>query len=267
MPSLKHGESSNLSTVLLKEAVSPSVVRLTLNRPERCNAFSTELLRALNEELDFLASDGAVRTLVLSAVGENFCGGLDFYEAVQSDGDVRLMSSLVVEILAKLRRLPQVVIVAAHGAARGGGAALLVAADFVVAADDLTIGFPEVRRGLEPLLLFPLLRRKIGGSALRELLLTGQPIDAAESLRIGLVQRIVPRDEANRQAELLTEEILQGDAAAVRTAKEVILAHETALYGPLEEEFALALEPHLISWQSDAARKGVATFMEKHEHR
>ena len=265
MPLFKRGESNNLSTILLKEAVSPSVVRLTLNRPERCNAFSTELLRALNEELDFLVGDDVVRVLILSAVGKNFCGGLDFYEAVHSDDAVRLMSSLVVGILAKLRRLPQVVIVAAHGAARGGGAALLVAADFVVAADDLTIGFPEVRRGLEPLLLFPLLRRKIGASTLRELLLTGQPIDAAESLRIGLVQRIVPRDEANRQAELLAEEILQGDADAVRTAKEVILAHETALYGPLEEEFALALESHLISWQSEPAQKGIVAFLEKRE--
>jgi len=267
MSSLKHGALNNLSTVLLKEAVSPSIVRLTLNQPERCNVFSTELLQSLSAELDFLAGDGAVRVLILAAAGKNFCGGLDFYEAIRSDDDIRLMSSLVIGILAKLRRLPQVVIAVAHGAARGGGAALLVAADFVVTAADLTLGFPEVRRGLEPLLLFPLLRRKLGGSALRELLLTGLPIDAAKSLQFGLVHRIVPCGEEKGQAEVLADEILQGDAAAVQTAKEVILAHETALYGPLEEEFALALEPHLVSWQSETVQKGVVAFLEKRKHR
>ena len=263
-PSSKRGASNKLTTVLLRESVSPSVVRLTLNRPERSNAFSLELLRQFVEELDSFAVPSTVRGVILTAAGKNFCGGLDFHEAIRSD-DVRLMSLLVVEILAKLRRLPQIVVAVAHGAARGGGAALLLAADFVVAADDLTIGFPEVRRGLEPLLLFPLLRRRCDGGALREMLIPGLPINAEKAERFGLVHRIVPLDEEKRQTETLVEEILRGETVAVRTAKEAIIAHETELYGPLEEEFALALESHLVSWQSPAAREGVAAFLEKRE--
>jgi len=234
-----------------------------LNRTERSNAFSLELLRQFVDELDSLIVNRTVRVLILAAAGKNFCGGLDFYEATRSDA--HLMPSLVVEILAKFRRLPQIVVAAACGAARGGGAALLAAADFVVAADNLSLGFPEVRRGLEPLLLFPLLRRRLNGAGLREMLIPGLPINAERAAQFALVHRIVPLGEEDRQAETLAEEILRGETAAVRTTKEAILAHETELYGPLEEEFALALESHLVSWQSPAAREGVAAFLEKRE--
>lgn len=254
-----------MTPVLNREIVAPSVVRLTLCRPERSNAFSLELLQRLSKELDTLSSDRTFRVLILAAAGKNFCGGLDFLEATRSDNDVRRMSTFVIEILAKLRRIPQIVVAAAHGAARAGGAALIVASDLVIAADNLSLGFPEVRRGLEPMLLFPLLRRKLTGTALREFLLTGLPVDAEQARRFGLVHRIVPPGEEARQAEILAEEVLRGESGAVRTAKEIVLAHETALFGPLEDEFVLALESHLASWRSPTAKHGVAAFLEKRE--
>ncbi len=251
--------------MLRREAVSASVVRLTLHRPDRCNALSLGLLRSLAEQLESLQSDSSVRVLLLDAEGNNFCGGLDFQEAVQSD-DVRLLSALVAGILVRLRSLPQIVVAAPRGAARAGGAALLAASDIVVAADDLNIAFPEVRRGLEPVLLFPLLRRKLGDSALRDLLFTGLPVSAIRAQQIGLVQRIVPLGSERSEAESLAFEICRGETAAVRTAKELLLAHDTTLYGcSLEDELNLALEAHIKSWHSAAAQRGVAAFLEKRD--
>lgn len=241
-------------------------VSLILNRPERSNALSLDLLRRFSEYLDEIRDDSRYGVLLLRAEGKNFCGGLDLKEATQSDENARLMPTLVVEILAKLRRLPQVVVTEAQGAARAGGGALIAASDLVVATEDFNIAFPEVRRGLEPMLLFPLLRRKLSTSALSELLLTGDPVNAQRALQLGLVHRIVQRSVGGALEEGYVSDILNADPKAVRTAKEMILVHENAAAGcSLEEEFAQSLENHLASWCSPSGREGVAAFLEKRE--
>lgn len=246
------------------ERISTGVVRLTLCRAERSNAFSLELLQHFTDRLDDVRKDSDCRVLVLEAEGRNFCGGLDLAEAALSDENARKMPELVVGILAKLRQLPQVVIAAVHGAARAGGGALVAAADLVVASEDFNIAFPEIKRGLEPVLLFPLLRRRLSGSALSELLLTAEAVDVHRARQLGLVHRIVPAGTENEAAERLAEEIRQSDAASLRTAKELNLVQETVSAGcSLEDEFAQSLENHVRSWNSPAAREGVAAFLEK----
>lgn len=246
------------------DTISPEIARLTLARPERSNAFSLELLRQFSRRLDEIRTDERVRVLLIQAEGKNFCGGLDLAEASRSGEKARQMPTLVVEVLAKLRRLPQVVLAAAQGAARAGGGALVAVSDLVVAAENFNIAFPEVRRGLEPILLFPLLRRKLSVSALSELLLTGEALSSHRARQLGLVHRIVPDGEEKNAAEEWATKILEGDAAALRTAKELILVQESASAGcSLEEEFRQSLENHLASWHSPSGREGVAAFLEK----
>lgn len=248
------------------EAVSPEIARLTLTRPERSNAFSLELLQTFTRRLDEIRADDRIRILLIQAEGKNFCGGLDLAEAAQSEEKAREMPVLVVEVLAKLRRLPQVVLSAVQGAARAGGGALVAASDLVVAAENFNVAFPEVRRGLEPILLFPLLRRKLSVSALSELLLTGDAISADRARQLGLVHRIVPDGTEKTAAEQWATNILKSDPSSVRTAKELILVQESATAGcSLEEEFAQSLENHLTSWNSASGREGVAAFLEKRE--
>lgn len=254
----------NMAACIRFEKVSEKIVRLTLNRPERSNAFSLELLTQFSDALDEIRADSSCRILVLTAEGKNCCGGLDLSEAAQSDEKARKMPALVVDILAKLHRLPQTVIAAVRGAARAGGAALAVATDLVVASDDFNVAFPEIHRGLEPILLFPLLRRKLSGSALSELLLTGQPIDAYRAWQLGIVHRIVQPGHELEVALKLAEDICKADSGALRTAKELILVNENSLAGcSLEEEFAQSLENHVTSWFSASGQEGIRAFLEK----
>ncbi len=252
------------SPPLLLAFPSSSAARLVLNRPKRSNAFSPELLEALSVVLDDLKARPDVRIVLLTAEGKNFCGGLDLALAAESDEKARSMSAAVVRCLTALRHLPQTVITVAQGAARAGGGALIAASDLVVAEESFHIAFPEIHRGLDPILLFPLLRRRLAPSALSELLLTGQAIDAHRAEKIGLVHRIVPAGQGLERAESLADEISRSAPGPLRTAKELILAQETTAAGcPLEVEFTQTLESHLASWQSNSAREGVAAFLEK----
>lgn len=249
---------------LLYEQSSPEVARLVLNRPERSNAFSPELLEALAAALDELQTRRDLRVVLLAATGKNFCGGLDLGIAAQSEENAGRLSELVVRCLSRLRQLPQVVIAAAQGAARAGGAALLAVSDLVVADETFHLAFPEIHRGLDPILLFPVLRRRLSVSALSELLLTGQSIDVKRAVQLGLVHQAAPVGRALEYAEVWADEICRSAPDALRTAKELILAHETTAAGcPLEVELAQTLESHLISWRSPSAREGVAAFLEK----
>lgn len=239
---------------------------LTLNRPERSNALSLDLLERFTGVLDEIKANSKLRTVLLKAEGRNFCGGLDLKEAADSDENARKMPKLVADILVKIRTLPQIVVTLARGAARAGGGAIIAASDLVVATKDFNIAFPEVRRGLEPMLLFPLLRRKLSCSALSELLLTGNAIDASRSLQLGLVHHVAENGCEDDIVGKLIEKIHCTDRNAVWTAKELILVHETTAAGcSLENEFAQSLENHLASWFSLSGREGVAAFLEKRE--
>ncbi len=241
---------------------------LTLRRPEHSNALSLELLGLFTRFLDEIRENARCHILLLKAEGKNFCGGLDLKEAARSHENARTMPFLVVEILAKLRRLPQMVVTVAHGAARAGGGGLVAASDYVVASEDFNIAFPEVRRGLQPVLLFPLLRRRLSSSALGELLLSGQAVDASRAHQLGLVHKVVETGQENAAAEYLVSEFFRADPASVRAAKEMIVRQENAWAKcSLEEELEEGLERHLASWFSPAGREGVAAFLEKREPR
>ncbi len=242
------------------------IITLTLNRPERSNALSHDLLKRFSLFLDDIRAESRCSLLLLKAEGKNFCGGLDLKEAALSPENARMMPALVVEILAKLRQLPQIVVSVVHGAARAGGGGLVVASDYVLAAENFTIAFPEVQRGLKPALLFPLLRRKLSSSALSELLLSGGVIEANRARQLGLVHRIIVNGRKNHAADDYIRELFAANLDSVRFAKELILQNETERAGcPLEEEFNTSLERHLESWFSPDGREGVSAFLEKRE--
>lgn len=240
------------------------LLRLTLNRPEKRNAFSFEMLAELHERFDAIRLDSACRIILLSASGNDFCAGIDLKEAMLDDSMAFRMTASIHELLLKIRHLPQIVIASLQGAARGSGAALALACDLVVAADNATLAFPEARRGLEPVLLFPLLRRKLNDSALRELLLTGFPVHASRAQHLGLFHYLAGSTEPAAAAETLAREILRGEPEALRETKRMIIAHENTQFTPsLEEEFRAAREAHARSWRSPEAREGVGAFLEK----
>ena len=157
---------------------------------------------------------------------------------------------------------PLVTIAAVHGAAYGGGAGVMACCDFVIAAEDLRICFPEVRRGLLPALVAAALRPRLRDGDLRELLLLGEPIDAPRALQMGIVRQVVPAERLLVEARAMAATILKGGPDAVRRTKRLLGELDSTDRASL---FARALEFHKQGGLSDEAREGMAAFREHRE--
>lgn len=252
--------AANAGPVLIVERPNETTAVLTLNRPERRNALSIELMESLYRTLESLAAEAPRRVAILRGNGPAFCAGLDLHEAAEA-GPGHDNIEWMARTFERLATSRLVTFAAAHGAAYAGGAGLLACCDFAVAADDLRVCFPEVRRGLVPALVTALLRDRLRDRDLRELLLLAEPIDAQGALRRGLVDRVVPRERLLPETEGLVATLLKGAPEAVRETKRLLGA-----FWPVDirQQIARALESHDRVRRAGEAREGAAAF---HEHR
>jgi enoyl-CoA hydratase/carnithine racemase len=191
--------------VLLRDE-TPWGVRLTLNRPAKLNAISAELRDALAGAIADAADDERVRVIAIAGAGRAFCAGYDLADAAPPTAWAwRDVLARDVEATLAVWSCPKPVIAQVHGFALAGGLELAMACDLIVAADDAQLGEPEIRFGSAPVtLLMPFL---IGQKKTRELLMTGDLIDAAEGHRIGLVNRVVPRDRLDDEVDALADRL------------------------------------------------------------
>jgi enoyl-CoA hydratase/carnithine racemase len=198
------------------------VLRVTLARPERRNAFDADLIRELD---DAFADVGVARAVVLAGDGPSFCAGADV-EWQRASIDLSYEENVedyrrLYRMLQAIDRCPAPVVVRVHGFALGGGSGLTACADVAVAAEDAVFGFSEVRLGIIPGVISPIVLGKIGPAAARRYFLTGERFDAQTALRIGLVDEVAaePDDAVGR----VVEAILAGGPTAVREAKRLVL--------------------------------------------
>jgi enoyl-CoA hydratase/carnithine racemase len=242
--------------------VSDGVATVTLERPEALNAISTALAVALAEAVEPLATDPAVRAVVLAGAGDRaFSVGADLKERAGFDDHGWFVQREAFRRgFAAVRRCPLPTVAAVFGYALGGGAELALACDLVVAAEDATFGLPEVRLGLVPAGGgTQLLVRRVGRSAAKDLVLTGRRVDAAEALRLGLADRLVPRAELAAAARALAAEIAGNAPTAVRLAKWAIdLGADLALEAAMEVEDQAWRRAVL----ADDRREGIAAWVE-----
>jgi methylglutaconyl-CoA hydratase len=243
---------------LVIESHTDAIAVLALNRPERRNALTVELMETLCKTFAELAADSERRVVILRGAGPAFCAGLDLIEAADP-ALAEQSAECVARLLTTILESPLVTIAVAHGAAYAGGAGILSACDFAIAADDLRISFPEVRRGLVPALVSVVLQDRLRDADVRKLLLLGEAIDANRAKEIGLVHRVVPADCVLDEARLLAETILLGAPNAVRLTKRLLRSTDHSA------RFAAALEVHKLARSSDEAREGIAAFREKRE--
>jgi enoyl-CoA hydratase/carnithine racemase len=241
------------------------VATVTLDRPAALNAISTELAVALAGAVEPLATDPQVRALVLTGAGERaFCVGADLKQRAGLDDQGWLVQREAFRRgFAAVRRCPLPTVAAVFGFALGGGTELALACDLVVAADDAVFGLPEVRLGLVPGGGgTQLLARRVGRSAARDLVLTGRRVDAAEALRLGLADRVVPRAELPAAAAALAAEIAGNAPTAVRMAKWAL-----ELGADLSLEAAMEVEDQ--AWRravgSADRREGIAAWVDRRE--
>ncbi|HEY4259512.1 MAG TPA: enoyl-CoA hydratase/isomerase family protein, partial [Schlesneria sp.] len=195
------------SPVLQIDSLDAGTALLTLNRPERRNALTIELMQVVCAAFETLANEPQRRVVLLQGAGVAFCSGLDLKEA--ADMSVAEESAdWVARMFQTVRASPLITIAMAQGAAFAGGAGLLACCDFAIATEDLKIGFPEVRRGLIPALVAVVLADRLHQHDLNELFLIAEPIDAARAQSMGLLHRVVAVDQLLNEARLLASKIL-----------------------------------------------------------
>src|SRR6266566_3808091 len=247
-----------MPTVLI-EKQTPQITVLTLNRPERRNALTIELLRELNAALKIASDEPKERVIILRGSGVAFCTGLDLKEAADQT-KAHATAEMVANTLIAISQTHLVTIAAVHGAAVAGGAGIMSACDFVVAAERTRIGYPEVRRGLVAGLVMTFLSRQVGERNMRELLLGSELIDAERAKEIGLVNRVVARDDLMTEAQKFAESVLQTAPGALTQTKRLI---EELWWRSVQDDVDLALKYHLQARESSEAREGIAAFNEK----
>jgi methylglutaconyl-CoA hydratase len=245
--------------VVLIEKQSPQITVVTLNRPERRNSLTIELLNELVASIKVASDQTDERVLILRGAGAAFCTGLDLKEAADRK-KAHMTAELVAKALTTLAETRLVTIAAVHGAAVAGGAGIMSACDFVVAAEKTKIGYPEVRRGLVAGLVMTFLRRQVGERNMRELVLGGELIDAERAREIGLVNRVVAPDQLMIEAQKFADSVLQGAPNALTQTKRLI---EELWSTSVKEDVDLALKHHMRARESAEAREGIAAFNER----
>ena len=245
--------------VILIEKHAPQITVVTLNRPERRNSLTIELLNELVAAIEVTSDEPHARVMILRGAGVAFCTGLDLKEAADQT-KAHATAEMVAKTLITLSQTRLVTIAAVHGAAVAGGAGIMSACDFVVAAQGTKIGYPETRRGLVAGLVMTFLRRQIGERHMRELLLGSELIDAERAKKIGLINRVVPSGEVMNEALKFANSVLQGAPGALAQTKRLI---EELWSSPVKEDVDLALKYHMQARESAEAREGIAAFNEK----
>ena len=244
--------------VLLIEKLTPQITVVTLNRPERRNALTIELLTELVAAIKVASDMPEERIIILRGAGAAFCTGMDLKAATPQNAHA--MAELVAKTLLTLSETGLVTIAAVHGAAVAGGAGIMSACDFVVAAEGTKIGYPEVRRGLVAGLVMTFLRRQVGERNMRELLLGSELIDAERAKELGLVNRVVPQDDLMSEAQKFADAALQAAPGALAQTKRLL---EELWWRSVKEDIDLALKYHMQARESSEAREGIAAFNEK----
>ncbi len=233
---------------------------LTINRPEARNAINGDVTAAMGAALDELAEDDGCWVVVLTGSGDkSFSAGMDLKAFASGQGAGIIDANGFASVTR--RSFPKPLIAAVNGPALAGGCEIMLSCDLVVAADHAVFGIPEVKRGLIAgaggLLRLP---RRIPRAVALELALTGEPIDAARALAVGLVNRVVPADRLLEEALSLAETIAENAPMAVRYSKRVML--ESA---DLAEKDAWALNDSTFGeiFTSADAMEGAVAFAEK----
>ena len=238
------------------------VVTLTLNRPNQFNALSTELLAALQAELDKLGADEAARVVVIAGAGKAFCAGHDLKQ-MRANHDKAYMQKLFKQcgrVMTSIVELPQPVIARVHGVATAAGCQLVASCDLAIAADVAKFAVSGINVGLFCSTPAVALSRNVGRKQALEMLLTGEFIDALEAQRRGLVNRVAPADALDAEVQRLAASIVAKSRTAIAMGKQLFYRQlEMGLAGA----YQLAGETMACNMMTDDAVAGIDGFMHK----
>lgn len=244
------------------EIASPRAL-ITLDRPEKLNALDSAALNELGTALDIIENDASARAVIVTGAGDKaFAAGADIAElATLAPAATPGFAARGLQLFRRLETFRKPVIAAINGFALGGGLELALACTFRIAADSARLGLPETRLGLIPGYGgTQRLPRLIGPSAALELILTGEPVSAAEALRLGLVDRVVPAAALLAEADTLVGRLAVPSAQAQAAALDAV---RRGLDLPLDEALKHETRRFAQAAASDDGREGMAAFLAK----
>ena len=256
---LLQGTVTELEHVVVRREAPAA--RVTLNRPDKRNALSLELMREVTEVLRELGRDSGVRAIVIEGAGPAFSGGHDLGEMVGRDlAFYQEIFDVCTEMMEAVHKVPQPVIARVHGIATAAGCQLVATCDLAVASEDARFGTSGVKTGLFCTTPGVAVARTVGRKQALEMLLTGELIDAKTALSWGLVNRVVPADALDDAVNEFVEAIARLSPLAIAVGKE-------AFYGQIEldEHRAYDLAKTVMTMNSLAedAQEGFCAFLEK----
>jgi len=251
----------NYTTIQL--AYDGAVATITLNRPEKRNAVSFQLVAELTAGLDEVERSSA-QVLILTGSGKAFCAGMDLEELKSllgktHDENVK-DSSLMAAMFRRLYEFPLPTIAAVNGAAIAGGTGFATMCDFTLSVPDAKFGYTEVKIGFVPAIVSSILVWQVGHKIARDLLLTGRFFDAAEAHRYGLVNEIVALEALMPRARELAAQILENSPSSVRATKKLINGFIST---QLDQQITSAIEDNARIRTTADFREGLAAFLEK----
>jgi enoyl-CoA hydratase/carnithine racemase len=255
--------ATQVEPLVLLAGADGAAARITLNRPEKRNALSLELMEALIAALRGLGSDPEVRTIVIEGAGPAFSAGHDLGEMVGRDLPFyQRLFDVCTELMETIHRVPQPVIAKVHGVATAAGCQLVAACDLAVASENARFATPGVKIGLFCSTPMVPVSRAIGRKRALQMLLTGELIDARTAFEWGLVNRVVPAEHLEDAVGELVESVARSSSLTVAIGKEAFYAQLE-----LDEHRAYDLTKSVMAMNSLAAdaQEGICAFLEKRE--
>jgi methylglutaconyl-CoA hydratase len=243
---------------------SHGVATLTLNRPEKHNAFDDAMIADMTAKLKKLDGDEAIRVVVLGATGRTFCAGgdMNWMRSMAQYGEKENVEDAMklAELMDVLDSMKKPTIVKVQGPAYGGGVGLVACCDIAIASDHAKFALTEVRLGLVPAVISPYVIAAIGAREARRFFLTAEPIDAKQAHHIGLVHEVVTTDILEETMEMMVASLLKGGPKALLAAKALIAEQSAGDRQALKKKTAKLIAELRVS---DEGQEGLTAFLEK----
>ena len=248
----------------LETSLQKGILRVTLNRPEKRNALSPQMMDELTGVLSDAGEDARCGVLVLTGAGSAFCAGLDLehLESLEhrTPAEHREDSERIAKLFRALYDCPLPTIAAVNGAAIAGGCGIATLCDFTLAVPRAKFGYTEVRIGFIPAIVSTFLMAQVGEKKSRDLLLTGRIFEAAEAYALGLVNEVVEPEDLLPAAERLAGQLLANSPEALAATKRLLSANARAA---LDGEIETAIQANADARLTGDFREGIRAFLEK----
>jgi methylglutaconyl-CoA hydratase len=243
---------------------SSGVATLSLNRPDQRNALSPLLVDELADAVAWADADDRVGAILLRGEGSDFCAGADL-KALSDMMDAGIEEQLadadaLGDLFLIFRRIETPIVAAVHGHAIAGGCGLASACDLILASEDASFGYPEVKIGFVPAMVIAMLRRAVGEKRAFDLVATGRIIDARTAERYGLVQHVFPAQEFEQRACEYVEDLAQRSSSAVALSKRLLYQTERHSF---EAAIRAGADTNVLARMTEDYREGVRRFVEK----